>query len=214
MTAQQNTMAPQTNNNPLINQLDGIIFDLDGTLVDASLDFALMREQVGCPEGVDMLKFIDTKPDPDERRRCHALVIEHEMRDAKQSQWLPGAKSLVTKLHNLSRPQAIVTRNCHQASQIKICNNDIPIQTVLSRENYPPKPAPDALLAIAEQWCIDPGRLMYVGDFLYDVQAGNNAGMLSCLITHGKNMAYGDQANHVFASLEELASALFGNFAT
>ncbi|MCJ8273181.1 MAG: HAD-IA family hydrolase [Psychrosphaera sp.] len=195
---------------PLINHIDGIIFDMDGTLVDSSLDFVLMRQQVGCPQDVDMLKFIDAINDPVERQRCADLVIEHELQDARQSRWLPGAQQLMQQLHQHQIPQAIVTRNSAQACQIKISNNQIPVTLAITRENHRPKPAPDALLAVAQQWDIAPQRLMYVGDYLYDVQAGNNAGMMSCLITHERDLAYSSDADIVFEQMDGLIAAFFG----
>lgn len=192
-----------------LKQIDGIIFDLDGTLVDSSLDFKWLRQQVGCPLGTDMLKFIDAISDEKQRQQATDLVLAHEMSDASRSRWLPGAQQLIEQLHQHNIAQAIVTRNSVAATALKISNNAIPIDTVITRENYRPKPAPDALLAIAQQWGIAPNRLMYVGDFLYDVQAGNNAGMVSCLITHGNEHDYSHQADHVFTQLDELIKALF-----
>jgi len=93
------------------HQIDGIIFDLDGTLVDSSLNFNLIRQQVGCPLGQDMLTFIATLADENQRQQAADLVIAHEMRDADQSRWLPGAQTLVNTLHQHNIPQAIVTRN-------------------------------------------------------------------------------------------------------
>lgn len=193
---------------PLNALVDGVIFDMDGTLVNSTLDFALMRKLVGCPLGVDMLKFIEAMEDKKQREQAANLVIEHEMTDARSSQWLPGAKELVNLLHQRNIPMAIVTRNSVEATRLKIDNNQIPIALVITRENHRPKPAPDALLAVAQTWDIAPNRLMYVGDFLYDVQAGNNAGMVSCLVTHGKTMDYADQADFVFDQLDELTAAL------
>lgn len=112
-------------------------------------------------------------------------------------------------LHQHKIPKAIVTRNSAQACQIKINNNQIPVTLAITRENYRPKPAPDALLAVAQQWDVAPQRLMYVGDYLYDVQAGNNAGMLSCLITHARDLPYASEADFVFAQLNGLIEAFF-----
>lgn len=198
------------NTSTLLSQLDGIIFDLDGTLVDSTLDFVAMRQQVGCPLGTDMLKFIAAMADETQRKQAADLVLEHEMQDARCSRWLPGAKQLVDLLHQHNIPQAIVTRNSAEATRIKITNNAIPIDIVSTREQHRPKPAPDALLAIADEWAIAPQRLMYVGDYLYDVQAGNNAGMLSCLVTQGKTMEYSHEADYVFTRLDDLTALLFG----
>jgi HAD superfamily hydrolase (TIGR01549 family) len=197
-------------NQPRLNQqIDGIIFDLDGTLVDSSLNFTLMRQHLGCPLGEDILQFIASMADPLQRQQAADLIIEHEMNDAEISRWLPGAQQLINLLHQHKIPQAIVTRNSADATRIKVNNNQIPIEIISTRENHRPKPAPDALLAIAQSWKIAPQRLMYVGDYLYDVQAGNNAGMFSCLITHGKIVDYSHQADYVYSQIDQLTAALF-----
>ena len=134
---------------PTLNLLDtavkGVIFDLDGTLVESSLNFTLIRKQLGCPKSSDLLTFIDNIKDSKSRLKAQMLVIEHELEDAHQSKWLPGAQALVSRLHQLNIPQAIVTRNSADASRIKICNNHIPIDRVISRESCHPKPSPEAL---------------------------------------------------------------------
>ena len=101
-------------------------------------------------------------------------------------------------------PTAIVTRNSLAASTMKVKQNAIAIDHVITREDYPAKPAPDALLAIANQWQIAPGQIMYVGDYLYDIQAANNAGMVACLITHGVEKRYQDLADIVIDELNQL----------
>ncbi|MEC7509296.1 MAG: HAD family hydrolase, partial [Pseudomonadota bacterium] len=37
----------------------GVIFDLDGTLVESSLNFTQMRADVGCPQNEDILTFVN-----------------------------------------------------------------------------------------------------------------------------------------------------------
>ena len=47
------------NNLSHVNTVNGVIFDLDGTLVSSSLDFSLMRKQIGCPSHIDILSFLN-----------------------------------------------------------------------------------------------------------------------------------------------------------
>lgn len=189
----------------ILANIQGVIFDLDGTLVDSQLNFSQIRAEVGCPEGFDTLKFIEAL-NIEQQSTANTIVKRHEMLDAAQSKALQGTKELLKKLNEKRLPQAIVTRNCVDATQVKLNNNQIAIDLVVTREQYPPKPAPDALLAVAKQWQIAPKNLMYVGDFRYDIEAGNNAGMVSCFISHGKTPDYSQQADLVFEQLSELAS--------
>lgn len=187
-----------------LKQVKGVIFDLDGTLVDSTLNFAQIRADINCPQGVDTLKFIESMATEQQKQQAHNIILAHEMRDAAQSKWLPSAEQLVHNLSKANIPQAIVTRNCEQASRLKIRNNQIAIDLVITREHFPPKPAPDALLHIARQWQLATNNLMYVGDFKYDIEAGNNAGMISCLITHGKDIHFEHQADLVIERLDVL----------
>ncbi|MGB2427452.1 MAG: HAD family hydrolase [Alteromonas sp.] len=160
-----------------IRSAQGVIFDLDGTLVESNLDFAEIRRAIGCPTGVDVLKYIAELPSLHTQSQAHQVVLQHELDDAQDAAWLSGAKDFVEKLHAQDVPMAIVTRNCQAATQIKMENNSIPIDIVLTREDAPAKPDPTALLMIAQRWQIPCEQLLYVGDYIYDEQAAANANM-------------------------------------
>ena len=51
----------------------GVIFDLDGTLVDSGLDFDLMRREMGIAPGHALLEAIDALGEP-EARRCREIL--------------------------------------------------------------------------------------------------------------------------------------------
>jgi len=95
---------------------------------------------------------------------------------------LPIGKAMVEKVQAHKLPMAIVTRNCRQATAIKVANNGIPIDYVLTREDAPAKPDPTALLMVANTWQLQPEDCLYVGDFIYDQQAAENAGMKWLLV--------------------------------
>lgn len=84
--------------------------------------------------------------------------------------------------------------------------NNIPI--LLTREEHKAKPAPDALLHIASHWQIPPENLLYVGDYLYDLQAAQNAKTMSCLVTYGKTISYANLATIEVNNLTELNESI------
>ncbi|WP_100658570.1 HAD family hydrolase [Alteromonas flava] len=161
-----------------------VIFDLDGTLVESTLDFAAIRRAIGCPQNEDLLQYTDALPKA-LRLAAEAEILAHELADAEHSNWLSGAKTCITELASRNTPMAIVTRNCRQATELKLQRNRIPIQLVLTREDAPAKPKPDALLMIAEYWGLAPCEIVYVGDYIYDEQAAQNAGMQFLYSTFG-----------------------------
>ena len=191
-----------------LSSIQGIIFDLDGTLVESSLDFTLIRDQIGCPHNIDLLTFIDELDCEQQKQHANRIVFEHENQDALNAKSLTGLEDLLNYIAQINLPCAIVTRNSKAASQQKLKQNNIDIALVLTRECYPAKPAPDALLAIAKQWNISPQHIVYVGDYLYDIQAAKNAGMLACFINHGKPKSYQNLADIVVHNLPHLLAYL------
>ncbi|GGW78262.1 HAD family hydrolase [Alteromonas halophila] len=160
-----------------LDGVHGVIFDLDGTLVESRLDFVKMRADVGCPPDDDILGFVEGLTCLTTQAQARQVILQHELDDAQTSRWLTNGKAMVEKAQDAGLPMAIVTRNCQQATRIKIHNNQIPIDTILTREDAPPKPDPTALLMVAKQWNLHPRHCLYVGDFIYDRHAAENAGM-------------------------------------
>jgi phosphoglycolate phosphatase-like HAD superfamily hydrolase len=159
----------------------GIIFDLDDTLVETQLDFKRLKQEIDCPDDNDILTFIANITCPKAQLHASQVVLAHELEDAYTSSWMPGAEAFVHQALSLDLPIAIVTRNCRQATQIKIDQNNIPIELAITREDAPAKPDPAALLMIAEKWQILPADIAYVGDYIYDIQAAHNASMQAWL---------------------------------
>jgi HAD superfamily hydrolase (TIGR01509 family) len=191
----------------LSGDLDGIIFDLDNTLVTSSLNFLEIKKSLNCPPNIDVLDFVASLP-LQQKIEASAIIVDFEMQDAHSSSLLKGAREILSLLLSLKLPCAIVTRNCRKAAAIKLAKNDLNIDVVLTREDHKAKPAPDALLHIAKLWQLPPENLLYVGDYLYDVQAATNANMRSCLLTFGDEPSYGHLATLVANDLRELSRAL------
>lgn len=189
-----------------VEAIQGVIFDLDGTLVSSELDFSLIKAQIGCPCEKDLLDYIAQLPSPYMREEAMNIVHQHELQDAQSATILPGVTEAVNALKAKNIPMAIVTRNFDKAAAIKLQNNPLPIETVLTRSDAPAKPDPSALNAIATLWNISASNLLYVGDFLYDIQAAHNANMRACLYAPNMVPVYADQADYVLRDFIELVT--------
>ena len=186
----------------------GLIFDLDGTLVDSRLDFAGMRREIGCPVGTGLLEFIAGREDTTERRAAEAVVHRHEMAGAANATWMPGARELLTALHRHRVPLGIVTRNSRPAAELTLRSLSAPALDLVTREDARPKPDPDGLLQLARRWQLSPSRLAYVGDFRFDLEAAAAAGMVSVLYLQDRNREFAPGADHVIGHFEELRAWL------
>ncbi|ANU38779.1 HAD-IA family hydrolase [Vibrio scophthalmi] len=188
--------------------LRAIVFDLDNTLVSSNMDFTWLRNQVGCPQHLDLLSYTNSIDCPNQRAIAQQQILNHEINDAQRSHTMPGCRDLLTFIEHQALHTAIITRNCLQAAQLKVSHNKLNITRIISREHYPPKPSPLSLLALADDWQITADELLYVGDHLYDLEAAANAQMPSCLVTHGQSSAFSDSASVVVEQLNDLVRLL------
>lgn len=186
-----------------LKEAKAIVFDLDGTLLESNLDFAMLRAVTGCPQGKDILEYVETLSEPDQAS-ANALIKQHEIEDARCASWIKGARGFLNLLMGNKTPVAIVTRNCREAVSIKLENNQVPIQRVVTREDGPAKPDPSTLLLLSKEWKLPPSDIVYIGDYLYDVQAAVNAGMLSGLFAPDGIPYYAHLADFVFSDYVEL----------
>ena len=93
----------------------GIIFDLDGTLVDSGLDFEQMRGEMGLPAGMPILEGIKGLPES-EAEKCRRILHEHEWAGYERGTLLPGASELLRAVGARNLPVGIVTRNSRDVS--------------------------------------------------------------------------------------------------
>ncbi|MFY2507282.1 HAD family hydrolase [Vibrio pectenicida] len=194
-----------------IGKIKAVVFDLDNTLVSSSLNFKWLRTQIGCPEDIDLLTFIDGLDCSQSAQQAKQLVLKHELDDANHSTPMQGCHDLLGYIEQNKLYTAIITRNCYQASQRKVEQHKLNISRIISREHFPPKPAPDSLLALADEWGLTSQQVLYVGDYVYDLQAASNANMPSCLVTHGQVSSFSRYASVSVAELDELLTLLKHN---
>lgn len=183
----------------------GLIFDLDGTLADSALDFDAMRHELSLPAGTPLLEHLATLTCPDARQRFHSVVERHELIGAENARWIADAEQTLHQLKQRGVPLAIVTRNMRSATRRTIERLNIPIESVLTREDVENvKPHPEALLRIAHAWQLPAGTLAYVGDYSFDLDAAHAAGMGAILWRNEHNTHLCHKAHHCIDRFSQL----------
>ena len=202
---------------------NGIVFDLDNTLVTSPLDFKAMRRALmdafgfGDSNKEDILLELEAL-DPDAKASALDIIRNMEIEAAKAMTMVPGASELMRQLDAKHVSRALLTRNCDEA--VGLFHDLIgaepialpPMSVAVSRDTLPlqcVKPRPDGVLHICEQWGFDPSSVAMVGDSLYnDIQSGKSAGCSVTVYVGPDRPNSAVQADIRVDSLHELAAML------
>lgn len=188
--------------------LRGVIFDLDDTLIASALDFDQMRRDMGFAPGQFILETLESLPEGGRKDECRAILRRHEHQGAMVATLIPGARELVAELTRLGIPQAILTRNSREMTDLALRRLELEFSPVLTREDAPPKPDPAGLLAICRTWDVAVTDVIFVGDFQFDLVAGRRAGIKTVLYAPGDPPDYAHEADFVVRHLSEICDVL------
>jgi HAD superfamily hydrolase (TIGR01549 family) len=163
-----------------LRQRDCWIFDMDGTLTIANHDFEAIRVALDIPKDRPILEALAELPPAEAKPRWEKLYqIEWEIAQTTQAQ--PGAGELLERLRSLHDNRiGILTRNSKSIAQATLAACGLleffEPEAILSRDCCAPKPQPDGILQILQRWEATPDRGVMVGDYVFDLLAGRNAG--------------------------------------
>jgi HAD superfamily hydrolase (TIGR01549 family) len=177
-------MATRNTHAPFIK---AVFFDFDGTLtLPGAIDFETLKKHLSCPPDQPVLEFIKSMP---AKRQTAAMetLDQFEIKAAKASLPHRGAEQLLLELKVHGIKIGIITRNCLRAIQSSLDNfkdiKESDFDVIISRDDpVPPKPSPYGLLKAIRQLDLRPAQVMMVGDYLFDVQAGAAAGVITVLM--------------------------------
>lgn len=179
-----------TNMEKSARRIRAVLFDFDGTLTEpGSLDFSVVRNAVGCPAGLPVLEFINGIESETDRASAWCILDAFEADAARQSRPNACAEDILEMLRVRGLQIGIISRNSRNAIMTALRNfTRIPpefFSVILSRDDpYDPKPSPDGILAAAKALGIPAEEVLVVGDFIYDMEAGRNAGALTAYLTN------------------------------
>jgi len=183
------------------------IFDMDGTLTLAVHNFDAIRSELGIEQGKPILEAIDEMPD-DQASIIMQQLNELEMQIASKAKPQPGAHELLQHLKSQGCSVGILTRNgCDIAvATLKAAGllNYFDSNTILGRESCAPKPAPDGINIHLAQWNADKSHTVMVGDYRFDLEAGQRAGVKTIHLDVNNGEQWPEKTTLKVSSLQEL----------
>ena len=185
------------------NELDAVIFDLDGTLLDsmsmwrqidieflAQFGIELPEDLQDCIEG---MSFSETAVyfkerfklswSLDEIKDCWNRMAHYKY--GHEVQLKPGAGDFVRKLKSVGVPMAIASSNSRELINVCLKRNQVDdyFECIMcGTDGLPGKPAPDIYLAAAKKLGVSPVHCLVFEDIVPGILAGKNAGMRVCAV--------------------------------
>jgi len=188
--------------------MTGVIFDLDGTLIHQTLDFAALRREIGLPPGQPLLEAFAQLGGP-ELQRAQAILHDHESAAARSAVALPGIGNLLNLLDTRNLRRAILTRNSRASARVALAAAGLGgFEPIVAREDAPFKPDPAGIHAICAAWDTVASQVVMVGDYHFDVHAGLAAGARTILVSHGRDWPFAAEADLVIDSFHPIPAAL------
>ena len=178
------------------------VFDMDGTLTLGIHDFEAIRAELALPVGEPILESLAKleQIDPAEAAAKHRRLDEIELEVARKSSAQAGAGDLLEWLRSHHIPIGILTRNSKPVAYetLKACDllDFFKSDHILSRDCCPPKPQPDGIFKLLDEWQKQPAEAVMVGDYRFDLEAGRNAGTATVYIDPTGQFPWQTQADH------------------
>jgi HAD superfamily hydrolase (TIGR01509 family) len=189
------------------------IFDMDGTLTLAAHDFAAIRRRLGLKPVIPILEQLADMPAA-AAAPLFARLDEIELEVAVRAEAQKGARELLDALRTRRATVGILTRNSHHSAleTLYACGlaDYFDVDNVLGRESCTPKPSADGIHKLLAHWQATPRQAVMVGDYLFDLVAGREAGVATVYFDPTGEFEWSIHADISVSSLAELRRLVTG----
>ncbi|MBN1858204.1 HAD-IA family hydrolase [Candidatus Bipolaricaulota bacterium] len=154
-----------------------VLFDLDGTLWNAPIDWRGIRDAMGlCFTGEPILQQIMGLAET-RRKAALAILQEHESRGVSEGTLIAGAGRLFRSLRSAGVLCGLVSNNARKNVDAVLRLTGLQFDAVFSRDEVPSKPAPEGFIAAMRQLQVEAENAAMVGDTHLDAVAAHAAGI-------------------------------------
>jgi phosphoglycolate phosphatase len=199
-----------------------IVFDLDGTLVDAykpvarSLNYALAQKKYKTvPDAIIKRKvgwgdrnLLSNFVDPAHLDETLAIYRRHHKQALLSGvKFLPGAKQVLVRLKKEGYKLAIASNRPTPFTRIILKRlNVLSLFTcVLCADKVKrPKPSGDLLRSLIQKFSLSPDQCLYVGDMTIDIETGHDARVRTIVVSTGSQTARELKALKPYAQMKNL----------
>jgi len=189
-------------------KIRGLIFDLDGTVVENDYDWTRIRAELGTG-ATSILGYLAGLPEP-ERSAKWSILEAHEAAQTAASVLREGVRELLAFLQERGVTAALVTNNSRRNTEFLLAKFGLAFDRVITRESGLWKPSGAPFLEVLRTFRLAPGECGVVGDTRFDVLAALDAGIETIFLLSDEPDLYAGLPVEVFSSLADLEDRLEG----
>ena len=183
----------------------GVIFDLDGTVVENNYDWRRIREEIGAGE-TSILTYLESPAEPERSRKRHILE-GHEAAQTETAVLQEGIRDFLGALRSRGVAAALVTNNSRKNTEFLLHKFGLAFDCVITRESGLWKPSGAPFLEVFRQLGLTPDDCCVVGDTRFDVLAGLDAGIAAIFILSDEPEKYVGFPVKIYPDIKTLAAA-------
>jgi HAD superfamily hydrolase (TIGR01549 family) len=187
-------------------KLQGLIFDMDGTIVDAPYDWPRIRAHLDT-KGQPILKYLADLSEPEKSRKW-AVLESYEKQATERAVLKEGVCKLLNFLAQKSVLTALVSNNSLRNVRYLIGRFQLSFDRVLARDSGLWKPSAAPFLEVLDGWALSPAECGVVGDSHFDLQAAEAAAIRYVFIVNKDLVKFRATGAEVFGSLPALQERL------
>jgi len=183
-------------------KLSGVVFDMDGTVVDVSYDWNEIRAELAT-EGKPILAFLSSLEEPEKSKKWKVLE-RYEDEATMKARLKPGMAEFLNFLKEKGVERALVTNNSEKNIDFLLKKFNLEFDCVISRESGLWKPSGAPFLAVLERLGLKREECCVVGDSHFDIKAASEAGISCVLILNEDKERFSSSSAEVFRTVGEL----------
>lgn len=187
-------------------KLKGIIFDMDGTVVDVTYDWEQIREELGS-HGKPILFYLKSLEEPEKSEKWKILE-EYEKDATEKARLKPGIRGFLDLLSKRGIKKALVTNNSQRSVSFLLKKFELEFDCVISRESGLWKPSGAPFQAVLETLGLEKNECCVVGDSHFDIKAAQEAGISNVFILNEDKERFASMPAEVVSSVEELMNRI------
>lgn len=180
----------------------GVIFDMDGTIVDVCYDWARIKANVGSL-GQPILAYLRSLEEP-ERTRKRTILERYEEKATQKARLKEGIPEFLDFLRKNRVKTALVTNNSRKNVSFLLQKFKLDFDGILSRESGLWKPSGAPFLMILERLRIEKADCCVVGDSHFDIRAAKEAGIPRIFMLNKCEKTFTGPEVEVFPSIADL----------